>query len=75
MKKAYEASFSELSILAAGAMRIHKAFVEGDADFGAMPCGQVCGRIDDIPSAKEVVERIVGEANSITEQLIAKMRS
>jgi NAD(P)H-dependent flavin oxidoreductase YrpB (nitropropane dioxygenase family) len=67
MRKAYEASFSELGQLAAGAKRVEQAFVYGDADFGAIPAGQVCGRIDDIPSAREVVERTMAEAEAILE--------
>jgi len=75
MKKDYEASFSELSILAAGAMRVEKAMVEGDADFGAMVSGQVCGRIDDIPTAGEIIERIIAEADSILESVRDKVLS
>ena len=67
MRKAYEASFSELGQLAAGAKRVEQAFVYGDADFGAIPAGQVCGRIEDIPSAREVVERTMAEAEAILE--------
>jgi NAD(P)H-dependent flavin oxidoreductase YrpB (nitropropane dioxygenase family) len=44
MRKAYEASFSELGQLAAGAVRGERAFVYGDAEFGAIPAGQVGGR-------------------------------
>jgi enoyl-[acyl-carrier protein] reductase II len=74
MRKAYETSFSGLSIVAAGAMRVYKALVEGDAEFGAMPCGQICGRINDIPGTQEVIERIVSEASRIMEPLVDKVR-
>lgn len=69
MKKAYEASFSEMANLAAGKARVDRALVEGDADWGAMPSGQICARIDDIPTAKEIVDRTVAEASNIIEAL------
>jgi len=75
MRKDYEASFSELGNLAAGAVRIEKAMEHGDAENGAMIVGQVCGRVNDIPPAGEVVRRIVAEANSIMEPLREKVLS
>jgi NAD(P)H-dependent flavin oxidoreductase YrpB (nitropropane dioxygenase family) len=65
MRKQYEASISELGHLAAGGVRIRKAMIEGDADLGVMPSGQVCGRIDDMPSVEELVDRTVSQAWSI----------
>jgi len=37
----------------------------GDVDEGGLPAGQIIGLIDDIPGAKEVIERIVKEAEGI----------
>jgi NAD(P)H-dependent flavin oxidoreductase YrpB (nitropropane dioxygenase family) len=54
-------------------VQIRKAMVEGDADFGVMPSGQVCGRIDDIPSVEELVERIVCQAQSLLDSMRNKM--
>ncbi|OGO02340.1 MAG: hypothetical protein A2Y72_06315 [Chloroflexi bacterium RBG_13_53_26] len=73
MRKQYQASISELGHLAAGGVRIRKAMVEGDADLGVMPSGQVCGRIDDIPIVEELVERIVSQAQSILDSMRNKM--
>ena len=73
MRKQYEASISELGHLAAGGVQIRKAMVEGDADFGVMPSGQVCGRIDDIPSVDELVERIVCQAQSLLDSMRNRM--
>jgi len=73
MKKQYEASIAELGHLAAGGVRIAKAMIEGDADFGVLISGQVCGRIDDIPSVQEVIERTVAEAHTILESVRGKM--
>jgi NAD(P)H-dependent flavin oxidoreductase YrpB (nitropropane dioxygenase family) len=38
---------------------------EGEVDAGAWSCGMVVGLIHDIPTCKELVERIVGEAEDI----------
>jgi NAD(P)H-dependent flavin oxidoreductase YrpB (nitropropane dioxygenase family) len=38
---------------------------DGDMDAGAWSCGMVAGLIDDLPSAKELVHRIVDEAETI----------
>jgi len=75
MKKDYEASLSELSNLAAGAAMIDKAMTEGDAEYGAVIGGQVCGRVEDIPPAGEVVKRIIAEARSIVGPLRDKVLS
>ena len=73
MRKQYEASVAELGHLAAGGMRIRKAMIDGDADLGVMPSGQVCGRIDDVPSVQELVDRIVAEAEETLKSLNAKL--
>ena len=65
MKKAYEIPASQLNNAAAGNRRIKKALIEGDPEWGFMPCGQVSGRINDIPSCQELVEQIMGEADEI----------
>jgi NAD(P)H-dependent flavin oxidoreductase YrpB (nitropropane dioxygenase family) len=75
MRKDYEASFSELGDLAASAVRIDRAMKQGDAEYGVMIAGQVCGRIDDIPSAGEIVERIVAQARNIMGPLSEKVLS
>jgi nitronate monooxygenase len=41
---------------------------EGDMDAGAWSCGMVAGLIHDIPTCKELIDRIMGEA----EEIIAK---
>jgi NAD(P)H-dependent flavin oxidoreductase YrpB (nitropropane dioxygenase family) len=69
MKKAYEIPASQLGSAAAGSQRIKKALVEGDSEWGFMPCGQVSERIDDIPSCQELIERITREADEILEGL------
>lgn len=69
MKKAYEIPTGQLGNAVAGNQRIKKALVDGDTEWGFMPCGQVCHRINDIPSCQEVVERIIREAGDIISDL------
>ena len=42
-----------------------KVMMDGKMDAGAWSCGMVAGLINDIPTCKELVERIVGEAEDI----------
>lgn len=57
---AMEASKPEM--MAFGYGKMHRAFVEGDADEGSVMVGEVCGLIDDIPTCAELLERMVREA-------------
>jgi NAD(P)H-dependent flavin oxidoreductase YrpB (nitropropane dioxygenase family) len=42
-----------------------QALVDGDVDGGVLPAGQVVGRIDDLPTCAELVDRIVKEADAM----------
>jgi nitronate monooxygenase len=42
-----------------------KVMIEGDMDAGAWSCGMVAGLIHDIPSVKELIDRIMAEAEEI----------
>ncbi|MDY7019296.1 MAG: nitronate monooxygenase [Chloroflexota bacterium] len=44
-----------------------KAFVDGDTEWGSVWCGQIAGMIEDIPTCKELIERMVDEARSTLE--------
>jgi len=72
MKKAYEIPVGQLANAAAGNQRIKKALVDGDSEWGFMPCGQVSARIDDIPNCQELIERIMSEADDIISGLSRK---
>ena len=57
------------TLMAANApVLIQRAMVEGRPDEGVLPAGQVAAVIDDLPTVKVLVERIVAEA---TERLTA----
>lgn len=45
-----------------------KVMTDGDMDAGAWSCGMVVGLINDIPTCKELVDRIMVEAESIVRQ-------
>ncbi len=44
---------------------------DGEVDAGAWSCGMVAGLIDDIPSVKELIERIMAEADSIIRERLS----
>ena len=42
-----------------------KVMMDGDMEVGAWSCGMVAGLIDDIPTCKELIDRIMADANHI----------
>ena len=48
-----------------------KVMQEGAVDAGAWSCGMVAGLIHDIPSVKELIDRIMGEAHAIIRERLA----
>jgi NAD(P)H-dependent flavin oxidoreductase YrpB (nitropropane dioxygenase family) len=42
---------------------------------GSVALGQVCGRIDDIPTCQELIDRVVTEAERVLESLAPKITS
>ncbi|MEY2470319.1 MAG: hypothetical protein QOF21_3017 [Actinomycetota bacterium] len=69
MKRNQEMSWSQVVMAANTPMLLKAAMVEGRPDLGVMSSGQVVGVIDDLPSAGEVVERVMAEANETLERL------
>lgn len=49
-----------------------KVMVEGQMDAGAWSCGQVAGLIHDVPTVKELIDRMVSEAEAIIQQRLAR---
>ncbi len=62
------ASLEELVPMISG-LRQKEALDKGNIDELLLPCGQVVGLIDDIPSVKEIVEGIIAEAKLIGQRL------
>jgi NAD(P)H-dependent flavin oxidoreductase YrpB (nitropropane dioxygenase family) len=57
-------TLAQAMMAAAAPMLIQKAMVEGKPGDGVMATGMVAGRIADIPTCKELVERIMAEARA-----------
>ena len=49
-----------------------KIMLEGEMDIGAWSCGLVAGLIHDIPTCKELIDRIMQEANNIIRERLAR---
>ncbi|MDX1581314.1 MAG: nitronate monooxygenase family protein [Alphaproteobacteria bacterium] len=62
-----DSTFEDIKDLVAGT-RGRKVYEEGDLDYGVWSAGMVCGLIHDVPSCKELVERIVSDAEKIIAQ-------
>jgi len=58
------AKFEDVRDLVAGA-RGRKVYENGDPDFGVWSAGMIQGLIHDVPTVKELVERIMAEAETI----------
>jgi nitronate monooxygenase len=52
-----------------------KVMQQGDMEAGAWSCGMDAGLIHDVPTCRELIDRIMGEAESIIAQRLAGMRA
>jgi len=50
-----------------------KVMIEGDMDAGAWSCGMVAGLIHDVPTCKELIDRIMVQADDIISRRLAAM--
>ena len=66
------AKFEDIQHLVAG-VRGRKAMEDGDPDGGIWSAGQVQGLIDDIPTVKDLIDRIVSEAEDIIRSRLDNM--
>lgn len=67
------AKFSDVAELVSGA-KGRVVLEEGDLNAGMFWAGMVQGLIHDIPSCKELIDRIIAEAESIIDARLARMR-
>jgi nitronate monooxygenase len=51
-----------------------KVMQQGDMEAGAWSCGMVAGLIHDVPTVQELVDRIMGEAETIISRRLAGMQ-
>lgn len=52
-----------------------RIMMEGEMDAGAWSCGMVAGLINDIPTCKELIDRIMKEADEIINQRLAMFQN
>ena len=50
-----------------------KVMLDGDMDAGAWSCGMVAGLIHDIPTVKELIDRIMEEAEVLIKQRLENL--
>jgi nitronate monooxygenase len=67
------AEFKDIAHLASGARGRVNVLQDGDVDGGIWSASMAQGLIHDIPTTAELVSRIVGEAEAIVEQRLARM--
>ena len=59
-------------IQAASGDKAEKMYKEGDIDLGVVACGQGVGLIKDVPTIKELLDRVMAEAEDIISRLSGK---
>ncbi len=69
MRQGTELSWSQVLMAANTPMLLRAAMVDGRPDLGVMAAGQVTGLIEDLPSAAELIERIMTEAAGVLGRL------
>ncbi|MFN3857345.1 MAG: NAD(P)H-dependent flavin oxidoreductase [Caulobacter sp.] len=74
IERAGGAKFEDIQHLVAG-VRGRDALANGDTDGGIWSAGMVQGIIDDIPTVKDLVDRIISEAETIIQQRLESMVS
>ncbi len=74
-KQAYEVSMSQAVLASTFPKWLYKATVEGKQDEGVMPSGQVAGIIDDVPTCKELIDRIVYQAEEVLDRFGTELGS
>ena len=52
-----------------------RIMTEGEMDAGAWSCGMVAGLINDVPTCKELIERIMSEAKDIITQRLSTLQA
>lgn len=69
MRKSQELTWSQLAMAANAPMLTKAAMVDGKAEVGILPTGQVVGTIDELPTVAELIERIMTEADTTLTRL------
>ncbi|SEB45297.1 2-nitropropane dioxygenase precursor [Tenacibaculum sp. MAR_2009_124] len=70
-KKGKDISFDEVAPYVVG--KYKDVMMNGKMDVGAWSCGMVAGLINDIPTCKELIDRIMLDANTIISNRLSKL--
>jgi NAD(P)H-dependent flavin oxidoreductase YrpB (nitropropane dioxygenase family) len=69
MKQHQDLSWAQVAMAANAPMLVKAALVDGRAEVGVLPAGQVTGVIDEVPAVAELLDRVVAEATATLERL------
>jgi NAD(P)H-dependent flavin oxidoreductase YrpB (nitropropane dioxygenase family) len=69
MRKNQGLPWSQVVMAANAPMLIKAALVDGKAEVGVLPTGQVTGVVDELPTVAELLDRIAAEATATLERL------
>ncbi|GAA3215739.1 NAD(P)H-dependent flavin oxidoreductase [Nonomuraea helvata] len=75
MRQARDLTWAQVLQAANTPVLLRAAMVEGRADLGVMASGQVVGVIDDLPSCRELIDRIMAEAENSLSHLTRALTS
>lgn len=64
MRKNQDLTWAQVAMAANAAMLTRASMVEGKLEVGILPTGQCVGVVDDLPTCKELIERIVADASA-----------
>ncbi len=74
MKRSQELDWSQVLMAANAPMLLKASMVDGNIASGVMAGGQVTGLIEDLPSCKELIDRIVREADTVLRTFEARTK-
>jgi len=69
MRKDQDLTWAQLALAANAPMLTKASVVDGEAEVGILPTGQVTGVIDELPCVADVLEQIMSEATAVLERL------
>lgn len=74
MKRSQNLDWSQVLMAANAPMLLKASMVDGNIASGVMAAGQVTGLIEDLPSCKELIDRIVAEADTVLRSFEARTK-
>ena len=69
MKRSSDLNLGQTMMAANAPMMIQHSMVDGHADQGIMPSGQIAGTIDDLPTVEDLICSIVDETKEVVSEL------